>query len=510
MPGAPTGNGQWQGGGSVSYNGQSFQQLNTQEAQALGIIAQNQTAGGGLVDSSLINASPEQAAAYQQWYQTYNPAYVNSPQATTGWQAAHPNEAVPTSTPPTNGSTGSNTGNVNVPQQLANNVNNPTLPTGAQQQPIDQVVQPNQLLTNTYGVNPTGTSASGASQVTPGQINQTSQSPAQTVDPNQVLQGYNSAVGQYTASTTGAAQGTAAQGTVNPLDTVQGQLSQLTNFSAGQEPAWARGAMNLALSQMNASGMANSSISVTALYQAVQQSALNIAAPDAATYFQMDMKNLDNNQQMAMQNVQAQQQSLLSNQSAINAAANFNASSAQQSQQFVANLVSSIQTQNATMTNGVNQFNAAQANTIASQNAGNQLAADEFNQQTATGIDEFNSSLANQRETFNTQMAFAVDQSNALWQRTVNTANTTADNAAASTNAQNTFNMSQSDLAALTQLYLDEASMQFTANTNAANASLSLALASAGNNSSVTNQNLALAGSVVTGAAALGAAYLKS
>jgi hypothetical protein len=225
----------------------------------------------------------------------------------------------------------------------------------------------------------------------------------------------------------------------------------------GQVPAWAQGAVNLVNEKMAERGIKpNSSISATALYGAVQQSAINIAAADAATYFQADLANFSAQNTMELQNLQNRQQSMLSNQSAENAAKQFNASSIQQVQQFMASMVAQIQAQNA---------DRVQAADLANQNA--DLAAKTFNSQ-----QEFN------RQQFNAETQFAIDQSNVLWRRELNTANTAAVNAANQFNVQNKFNLSATAMNNLWQQFRDEAAWAFQAAENQKNRNYNLAVVS--------------------------------
>lgn len=312
-----------------------------------------------------------------------------------------------------------------------------------------------------------------------------SQGTASTVDPNAITP-IDQSKSSYTAANAGIAQGTAAQGQVNPLDTIQGQLSQLySQTGIGQVPTWAAGAVAQAKGILANNGMAGSSIGAAAIVAAVQSSALPIAAADASTYFQMDMQNLSNQQQMAMQNIQNQQQALLSDQAATNAALQFNASNYTQVQEYTNTLVSNIMTQNADRAQAMSQFNAGQSQTAATQNVANQINVGEFTSQQQAAIDQFNSSQQFARDQFNSQAAYAIDQSNVTWRRNINTQNTAAINAANQVNVQNTFNMSQTAQNQLWQEWNDNASFQFTANENALTRQFNQAMAA--NNQSFAN-----------------------
>lgn len=367
---------------------------------------------------------------------------------------------------------------VAVDQYMANMVTNPTLVPGTEFTPVLMGASDQQI--QNRGENLTGTGASLATNdqqnyvqqpqtpVTAPQVQQTQAQTTQasTTDP---LGYINPTSSTYNPALIGnnAAQGTAEQGVVNPLATVSGQLSQLYAQSAdGQVPTWAQGAVRLANDVMAARGLGASTIGATAVQAAVQESAFNIASKDAATYFQMDLANLDNRQQMSLQNLMNRQQSLLSDQAATNASLQFNAASEAQTQQFMSTLVAQIQAQNADRKQAIDQFNAQEANNLGVQNAAASMQAQTFNSQQKQAIEEFNATLRHQREQFNAQTQFAIEQSNVLWRRSLNTANTAAVNAANQLNVQNKFNLSSTALNNIWQQMRDEASWAFQASEN--------------------------------------------
>ena len=366
----------------------------------------------------------------------------------------------------------------------------PKLAKGTAITPVAQNVKQDELLA-TPGVSTTTPTAT-APTATAGQATATTPTAAQTVTtPAQ------QAAANYTATTVGTApQMTAAQGTVTaPMTaqqgaivsdaTVAGQLEGLqqqvqTAVAQGQNlPAWALGAQKLVEANMAKRGMGASSMYAEALAQGVMQSAVPIAAQDAASYkemifqnlnnrqqaavtnaqayLQMDMANLNNNQQSNLQNLQARQASLFSDQAANNAAAQFNATSTNQVDQFYKNLSTTVSTSNAQRADAMNQFANSESNKIAAQNANNETAVAQANAQTEASINQFNSQLADQREKFNVQNQQVIDQSNSNWRRQINTANTAAVNAANQTNAQNLLNMSNFAMSSLWQQWRDEA-----------------------------------------------------
>lgn len=356
---------------------------------------------------------------------------------------------------PVAASTANTSAGTPITQYMSQQVQNPTLPTAGTVTPTLQNVQSNELQNNETGIQASDTPPVQASQVT-----------AQSVDPNAVTQNYNAQAGQYQATLTGnqAAQGVAAQGTVNPNDTVQGQLTNLyAQTTNGQIPTWAQGAAAAANNALASRGLGASTIGAAAITAAVQASALPIAAQDASTYFSMDMQNLSNQQQTALQNTQNRQQSLLTDQAADNASKQMNAANAQQSQQFMASLVNSIMTNNASMAQAASQYNASEADQVS----------------------QYNDTLSYNRAQFNQQMQYAVDQSNVLWRRTVNTQNTATVNAANQLNAQNSLNISNTALNNLWTQFSDESSWAFTASQNQASINANLAMAA-------NNRNFAL------------------
>ena len=88
---------------------------------------------------------------------------------------------------------------------------------------------------------------------------------------------------------------------------------------------------------------------------------------------------------------------------------------------------------------------------------------DQYNSKREIEIKKFNSTLVTEREMFNAKMQFAVDQSNVMWRRSINTANTATVNAAMSANVQNRYNLSATALNNVWQQWRDEASWTFTA-----------------------------------------------
>ncbi len=99
----------------------------------------------------------------------------------------------------------------------------------------------------------------------------------------------------------------AAQGDVDSLATVEGQLGKLMKQFDDGTPAWSAGAIRAANAAMSSRGLGASSMAGAAILQAAMESALPIAQQDAKTYADMGMRNLDNRQQVAIANAAAQQ-----------------------------------------------------------------------------------------------------------------------------------------------------------------------------------------------------------
>ena len=375
----------------------------------------------------------------------------------------------------------------------------PKLATGTSITPQVQNVNANELLA-TSGVSATAPTATapmataGTATVTAPAASQTIATPAQQTAANYMATTVGTAPTMTAAQGTVTAPMTAQQGQVTSDATVQGQLAglqqQVTSaVDQGKNlPAWALGAQKLVEANMAKRGLGASSMYAEALAQGVMQSAIPIAAQDAASYkemifqnlnnrqqaavtnaqayLQMDMANLSNKQQANLQNLQVRQATLFSDQAASNAASQFNATSQNQVDQFYKNLSTTVSTSNAQRGDAMNQFSTSESNKLEAQNANNTTAVSQANAQTAAAISQFNSQLSDQREKFNVQNQQIIDQSNTQWRRNINTANTAATNAANQTNAQNLLNMSNFAMSSLWQQWRDEASWTNEASQN--------------------------------------------
>lgn len=250
---------------------------------------------------------------------------------------------------------------------------------------------------------------------------------------NTALQGMSSVQG------TVSAQGQVEAATALPSSdaTVQGQITKLmSQFEGGATPVWAAGAIRNANAIMAQRGLGASSMAGGAVTQAAMESAIEIAARDAATFSQFELANLSNRQQARLQNAQAFLsmdlanldsanqmnvfksqsiiQGLFTDQAAENASRQFNATSQGQTDQFFSNLKTQVDQFNIAQKNAMSQFDTEQVNTIAT----------------------FNRQMNDARDQFNAANRLVVDQSNATWRRQITTTNNENANEANRINAQ--------------------------------------------------------------------------
>jgi len=388
--------------------------------------------------------------------------------------------------------------------QVGAAIRQPSLPAGGSVMPGLALQTPTtQTLQTTPGL--TGTQAAAIPTTAPAPTIQ-----GQTVPTSATVAQQTATQAPLYSAVTGATtpQMEAAQGTVSapmvaqqqdltalpPEATVQGQLANISNAinTAVDEgkpiPAFASGAKRLVDAAMQQRGLGSSSIAAEALAQGILEASIPIAQQDAQFYqqaifqnlnnrqqaavlnaqqsFEMDTANLSNRQQASLTNIQLRQQSILSDQAASNAALQFNAQSQQQTDQFFASLATQINTNNAQRVDAMNQYAVAEQNRISSENARNEIGVAEANAQREAAINQFNTQLEDQRQRFNVENQRLIDQSNVTWRRSINTANTSAINAANQTDAQNLLNISNFALSALWQQWRDEASWINTSSEN--------------------------------------------
>jgi|5_EtaG_2_1085323.scaffolds.fasta_scaffold12088_3 hypothetical protein len=287
---------------------------------------------------------------------------------------------------------------------------------------------------------------------------------------------------------------------LDPKASVQYQLAQLyESLEEGKPlPAWAAPAVRAVSGIMQQRGLGSSSMASAAITQAIFEAGIPIAKADADRFAAIQLQNLNNKQQATLQNAmtfaamdkanldarmtaavnnsksflsidmanldnkqktqsidyQGKLQALLTDAASQNASGQFNAKSQNQLDEFFAELDGQIQQSNANRLAATEQFNVDQVNANA----------------------RYVQGLNDQREQFNLNMQTQIDQSNAVWRRNINTANTAAQNETNRQNALNTLNVSQSALNALWQRYRDEASWLFTSSESAKQREHQLAL----------------------------------
>jgi len=171
---------------------------------------------------------------------------------------------------------------------------------------------------------------------------------------------------------------------------------------------------------------------------------LQAAVTNAQVLLTIDTKNLDAQQQTNAINYNALTQAVFKDAAEENAKEQFNAKNEMQVEQFFAELESQIETANSNRNAAVEQFNVGQENATS----------------------QFNATLRDSRQKFDANMQFAVDQSNVVWRRSINTADTATQNETNRINTQNLFNASQNALSTIWQAYRDNASWNFQKSEN--------------------------------------------
>ena len=286
-----------------------------------------------------------------------------------------------------------------------------------------------------------------------------------------------------------------AQGATAELDeraTLRFQMGELfKSFEEGKPPpAWAAPAVRQVGGMMAQRGLGRSSMAAAAISQAIMESGIPIAQQDAnkyatiqlqnlnnqqqatlqnaATYaamdranlssamqaavnnarafLQMDTQNLNNEQQLKTIDLQSKFQKLFTDQAQENAARQFNAKSQLQVDQFFTELETQVANANASRMAAMEQFNADQTNAAA----------------------RYFTKINDARERFNISNENLIQQSNAVWRRNINTANTAGQNETNRINALNLLGINQASLDKLWQRYRDEAQWMVEISENAA------------------------------------------
>ena len=415
---------------------------------------------------------------------TYQFTDGNTREAYEKYMKSNPNTTLDTGTPVTD-----------VQTELEKRAGATKVPTGIEITTEDQKVQTDELLKNPAQLSQVNIQAAQVPttglEVTVPQTKSAEKYTAQTIDgtPEAVsAQGKLSSeavVGDITGTVSEQSIVEAAQGQISEKATVQYQIGELfKSFEEGNPPpAWAAPAMRAVGAVMQSRGLGASSMASAAITQAIIEAGIPIAKADADRYAQMDLANLNNQQQAVMQNAVTFASMDKANldarmQVAVNNAKSFltldlqNLSNEQKMseidyagklQSMTSNAAAiNVQKQfNAQSQNQIDEFFASLGSQIESTNKNRVAAQEQFNVNEANATAEFVASQNNQREQFNVSMATQIDQSNAVWRREINTANTANQNATNQLNAQNLLNINQSSLNALWQKYRDEAGWAF-------------------------------------------------
>lgn len=282
----------------------------------------------------------------------------------------------------------------------------------------------------------------------------------------------------------------AAIGEVSPEATVRFQMAELTDsIEEGKPlPPWASPTARKVNALMAQRGLGSSSMAAAAMTQAILESGIPIAQADAATYAAIDLKNLDNRQQVALQNaatyaamdranLDARTQAAITNAQSFLAMDLQNLTNEQKSREvtYQANVKAMFENQAAE--NAAAQFNAKSQNEVdmfftelgtqvATANANRVAATEQFNVGQKNAMSQFRANLNNARDQFNTQLDVQIATSNAEWRRSINTQNTAAENAANQQNVQNAFAKSENATNNLWQEYRDELAWIFSSAEN--------------------------------------------
>ena len=289
-----------------------------------------------------------------------------------------------------------------------------------------------------------------------------------------------------------AAQGqVSAQSLIGDIEGAVSEESIAKSFEEGKPPpAWAAPAVRQVGGMMAQRGLGRSSMAAAAISQAIMESGIPIAQQDANKYATIQLQNLNNQQQATLQNaatyaamdranlssamqaavnnarsflqmdtqnltneqqlktidLQSKFQKLFTDQAQENAARQFNAKSQLQVDQFFTELETQVANANASRMAAMEQFNADQTNAAA----------------------RYFTKINDARERFNISNENVIQQSNAVWRRNINTANTAGQNETNRINALNLLGINQASLDKLWQRYRDEAQWMVEISENAA------------------------------------------
>ena len=305
---------------------------------------------------------------------------------------------------------------------------------------------------------------------------------------NQALVNMSQTQGQVTTESIA----TAVTQELDVRGTVKYQLGELySSIEAGEElPPWASGPIRAVSSIMQSRGLGSSSMASAALITALQETAIPIAQQDANKYSNIQIQNLNSQQTATMANaavyatmdranLDSRMNALVNNSRAFLQIDTQNLTNEQQSgtidYQTQANKLftdtaaeNAARNFNATSQNQVNQFYETLGATVEQNNVNRVQAQQQFNVDEANAMKQFDASINDLRDRTYTQNQLAINQSNAVWRRSVNTANTANINEAQRSNAQALLGLSADAQNRMWQQYRDEANFLMTQTENRA------------------------------------------
>jgi len=391
--------------------------------------------------------------------------------------------------------------------------------------PIQQQVQQQELFTPATQLAPIDTQAITAPTTdltvtapTPQTAAQTSAQQIATLPTAQAAVGQLSTqslvdVAQAQGQVSANSLATAATQELDNRGTVQFQLGELYNSieEGGELPAWAAGPVRTVSSIMQQRGLGGSSMASAAMIQALQESAMPIAVADASKFSAIQLQNLNNQQQSALANaavfasmdranLDARMNALVNNSRAFLSIDTQNLTNAQQTatidfQQQTQKLFTDTAAQNAannfnaTSQNQVSQFYETLGATVEQNNTNRLAAQEQFNTNEINAMKQFNTSINDLRDRTYEAQQQAINQSNALWRRTLNTANTSTINAAQQVNAQALLGVSVDAQNRLWQQYRDEASFLMNVSENRASRAHDAAMLATKVNANISTYN---------------------
>jgi hypothetical protein len=288
-------------------------------------------------------------------------------------------------------------------------------------------------------------------------------------------------VAQKTGTISGTSTATITDATLDNEAKVSYQIEQLfKSIEEGTElPAWASPAVRKASAIMAQRGLGSSSMAAAAITQAIYEAGIPIATADAnaasklqlqnlsgkqqatlqnamnsanmdianlnaaqtaavntaKNFLAIDLANLTNDQQAAIIDFQTTVQGLFTDAAADNAAKQFNAKTEAELDQFFAELEAQVETTELNRKASLEMYNVSQE----------------------ISVDQFNAQMEASREQFNSNMRRQIEAATAVWRRTLNTANTAAENEEIRQNLQTLLELSETAQNDLWQMYRDMA-----------------------------------------------------